>query len=588
MDMGTGAVSKNHLAVMAELNRQYARIAKAMMSGTDHSDIAAYSLSITTLFARAAFGNVLEPDRLVAAHTDAMTKFTSLAQYTVEKLNDGSPEPVVAPSAEDSRFRTQQWTEDLWFDVVKQSYLIGSEYLQGLFGTNKSLDAQDNRKLDFYLRQWVDSLAPSNCAFTNPDVLEEARKTEGRSLVKGLENFADDLEAGRGVKMTQSDAFELGRNIATAPGKVVARNRLAELIQYSPTTEQVYSRPVMIVPPWINKFYILDLSEKNSFIGWLVAQGYTVFVISWINPDESYRHTGYDDYVDCGPLWASEIIRAITKQDKLNAIGYCLGGTLLASTLGYLKSGEDQKDFISSATFLTTMIDFAEPGDLGVFVDDASVCQLAKMMSDKGYLDGKSMASTFSMMRSNDLIWHFVINNYLLGKSPGSFDLLYWNSDSTRMPADMHSYYLRTMYLENLMSQPNRMEVLGNPIDLSKVTSPTFFVSTQMDHIAPWRSTYSGARIFSGKSRFLLGESGHIAGIINPPTREKYGFWTSARPLPETAEQWLEQASYRKGSWWPQWEKWIRRFSGDQVEARRPGNDGYQVICNAPGDYVRM
>ncbi len=583
-----GAVSQDHLTLLTELNRQYARITSTMMSENDHSDVVAYSLSIATLFAKAAFGNALDSEKLIKTQTDAMNKFASLAQYTVEKMNDGSPEPVVVPSTEDSRFRSQQWTEDLWFDVMKQSYLIGSEYMQGLFGTNEFLSRQENNKLEFYLRQWTDSLAPTNFAFTNPDVLEEARKTEGHSLLQGLENFANDIEAGRGVKMVESEAFELGRNIAATPGKVVARNRLAELIQYSPTTEQVYSRPVMIVPPWINKYYILDLSERNSLIRWLVAQGYTVFVISWINPDESYRQTGYDDYVDCGPLWASEIIQSITKEEKINAIGYCLGGTLLASTLGYLETEEDQPNFISSATFLTTMIDFAEPGDLGVFVDEASVSQLEKTMNEKGYLDGKSMASTFNMMRSNDLIWHFVINNYLLGKSPGSFDLLYWNSDSTRMPAEMHSYYLRKMYLENLLGQPNGMSILGSPIDLSKVTTPTFFASTELDHIAPWRSTYSGARLFSGKSRFLLGESGHIAGIINPPTKKKYGYRTSAKPLPETPDQWLEQARYRKGSWWPEWEKWIRRYSGDQTKARQPGNDQYQPLAEAPGDYVKM
>ncbi len=582
------AVSQDHLTLLTELNRQYARIARTMMSETDQSDVAAYSLSIATLFAKAAFGNALDSEKLIKTQTDAMKKFASLAQYTVEKMNDGSPEPVVVPSTEDSRFRSQQWTEDLWFDVLKQSYLIGSEYMQGLFGINESLSRQENNKLEFYLRQWTNSLSPTNFAFTNPDVLEEARETEGHSLLKGLENFANDIEAGRGVKMVESEAFELGRNIATTPGKVVARNRLAELIQYSPTTEQVYSRPVMIVPPWINKYYILDLSEKNSLVRWLVAQGYTVFVISWVNPDESYRQTGYDDYVDCGPLWASEIIRSITKEEKINAIGYCLGGTLLASTLGYLETEEDQPNFISSATFFTTMIDFAEPGDLGVFVDEASVSQLEKTMNEKGYLDGKSMASTFNMMRSNDLIWHFVINNYLLGKSPGSFDLLYWNSDSTRMPAEMHSYYLRKMYLENLLGQPNGMSILGSPVDLSKVTTPTFFASTELDHIAPWRSTYSGARLFSGKSRFLLGESGHIAGIINPPAKKKYGYWTSAKPLPETPDQWLDQARYRKGSWWPEWEKWIRRYSGDQTTARQPGKDQYQPLAEAPGDYVKM
>ena len=587
LDTESATVSQEYLTLLADLNRQYGRISTSMMSEVDHSDIAAFSLSIATLFANAAFGNALDPEKFVKTQAAALNKFASLAQYTVEKMNDGSPKPIIVPSTDDSRFRSQQWTENLWFDVMKQSYLIGSEYLQGIFGANEKLSQQEKKKLDFYLNQWTDSMSPTNFAFTNPDVLEQARKTKGRSLVKGLENFANDIEAGRGVKMVESEAFELGRNIATTPGMVIARNRLAELIQYSPTTDQVYSRPVMIIPPWINKYYILDLSEKNSFIRWLVSQGYTVFVISWVNPDESFRYTGFDDYVDCGPLWASEIIRSITSEEKINAIGYCLGGTLLASALGYLESAQDEKNFISSATFFATMIDFAEPGDLGVFVDEATVSQLEKTMNEKGYLDGKSMASTFNMMRSNDLIWHFVINNYLLGKSPGSFDLLFWNSDSTRMPAEMHTYYLRKMYIENLLSQPNRLNILGNPIDLSKVKIPTFFASTQLDHIAPWRSTYSGAKLFSGKTRFLLGESGHIAGIINPPKRKKYGYWTSAQ-LPENADQWLDQARYREGSWWPEWEKWIRRYSGDQETARQPGSEQYQPLCVAPGDYVKL
>ena len=580
--------SNDDLSLLTDLNQQYWRIANSMMSGTDHSDIALYSLSIVTLFARAAVGNSLDFEKVVKTQAAAMSKFTSLAKYTFEKMQEGQPDPVIAPTKEDTRFRSPQWSENLWFDVVKQSYLIGSEYLQELYGDSESLDSKDRKKLEFFTSQWIDSLAPTNFLLTNPDVLEEARRTKGRSLVKGLENFADDLEAGRGLQMVESEAFELGRNIACTPGKVVARNELAELIQYSPATEQTYSVPIMVIPPWINKYYILDLSPKNSFIGWLVSQGYTVFVVSWVNPDESYRHTTYDDYLESGPLWAAEIVRTITDEEKINAIGYCLGGTLLASTLGYLENVKDQKNFFSSATFFTTMIDFTEPGDLGVFVDDASVSQLEKTMDETGYLDGKSMASTFSMMRSNDLIWHFVINNYLLGKSPGSFDLLYWNSDSTRMPADMHSYYLRKMYLENLLSKPNGLEVLGTSIDLSQVDIPTFFVSTQLDHIAPWRSTYSGAKLFSGKTKFLLGESGHIAGIINPPTKKKYGYWTSAKKLSATADEWLEQANKRGGSWWPDWEKWIRKSSGEQVSARQPGNDQYQPLADAPGDYVRM
>ena len=431
-------------------------------------------------------------------------------------------------------------------------------------------------------------MAPTNLPGFNPQVIDATRESKGENLINGMRNLADDLEAGCGVKMVERDAFELGRNIATTPGKVVARNRMAELIQYSPSTDEVHTIPIMIVPPWINKYYILDLSARNSFIGWLVGQGFTVFVISWVNPDESYRDVSFDDYLQDGPLWAMDVIHAITEQNRINAIGYCLGGTLLATLLGYLANQQEREVQISSATFFTTMIDFTEPGDLGVFVDEDGVAELEQQMESDGYLDGKSMASTFSMMRSNDLIWHFVINNYLLGKSPGQFDLLYWNSDSTRLPARMHSYYLRSMYLDNLLAQPDGIQVLGTPIDLTKVAIPTIFVSTELDHIAPWQSTYSGARIFAKQARFILGQSGHIAGIINPPTRTKYGYWTRTRGMPISPDKWLESATYTEGSWWPEWEKWIKRFSGKRIEALEPGGKSYPPLAQAPGTYVNL
>ena len=584
----TDTAAGQDLALLSEMNTQYARIAGAMMKGQDHSDLAMYSLSIATLFAKAAAGNAMRMNDVLDIQTQAMKKFASLADYTLKRMQHETTEPVVAPADDDMRFRSSSWSENLWFDVLKQSYLINSEYLDNLFSKDTNLERQDQRKLEFFKKQWIDALAPTNFALTNPDVVAQAKETGGRSLVEGLRNFADDLESGAGVSMVDKASFEMGQNIASTPGKVVARNRLAELIQYSPATQQVYAKPIMIVPPWINKYYILDLSPKNSFIGWLVSQGYTVFVISWVNPDESYRHTNYDDYLSLGPLWASNVIRSVTGEEKINAIGYCLGGTLLASLLGYLASNDEQPDFISSATFFTTMIDFEEPGDLGVFVDEESVSQLETKMNERGYLDGSSMASTFNMMRSNDLIWHFVINNYLLGKKPGRFDLLYWNSDSTRMPADMHSYYLRQMYLENLLCKPNGMTILDTAIDLAKVKTPAFFIATQLDHIAPWKSTYSGARLFSGNTRFLLGESGHIAGIINSPERKKYGYWSSAKKLPDSADEWLKVARRRDGSWWPEWEKWARKFSGDQIDARQPGSDDHPPLADAPGDYVRM
>ena len=581
-------LESSQASLLSEFGEQYSRIMRTIMKAPDSPDAALYSMGVGTLFTKAVIGNGLNAERLLQTNTETMKKYTALSEYVLKKSQGSDTAPVATPESGDMRFSSPEWSENLWFDAMKQSYLIGSEYLENLFGQSDNLDSKEARKLEFYTRQWIDSLSPTNFPLTNPDVLKQARETEGESLVKGLRNFADDLESGRGVKMVESSAFELGRNIATTLGKVVARNRLAELIQYAPTSKEVHATPIMIIPPWINKYYILDLSPKNSFISWLVGQGYTVFVISWVNPDKTYQNTSYDDYMELGPLWGAQTIRSITEEKKINAVGYCLGGTLLASLLGYLASADDQENFIDSATFLTTMIDFSEPGDLGVFVDETSVSQLEKNMEETGYLDGKSMASTFSMMRSNDLIWHFVINNYLLGKNPGNFDLLYWNSDSTRLPAEMHSYYLRKMYIENLLCKPEGLSVLGVPIDLSKVKAPVFFISTQQDHISPWQSTYAGAKLFSGKVRFLLGQSGHIAGVINPPSKNKYGYWTSTKFLTESPQQWLESANRREGSWWPEWEGWIKGFSGEQVAAREPGNQTFKALADAPGSYVKM
>ena len=585
---------------IADYNQQYSRIMKVLMDAPPSTDVAKFSIRLGTLFAKAAIGNLANPENLFQLQMNMLAKNASLGEYVVKKLQGQDAKPVIEPKTGDFRFKASDWhseptrdsesgaNTDLWFDAIKQSYLIGSEYFQGFFNQANGLTSQENKKLKFFTEQMVDAMAPTNLPGFNPQVIDATRESKGENLINGMRNLADDLEAGRGVKMVERDAFELGRNIATTPGKVVARNRMAELIQYSPSTDEVHTIPIMIVPPWINKYYILDLSARNSFIGWLVGQGFTVFVISWVNPDESYRDVSFDDYLQDGPLWAMDVIHAITEQNRINAIGYCLGGTLLATLLGYLANQQEREVQISSATFFTTMIDFTEPGDLGVFVDEDGVAELEQQMESDGYLDGKSMASTFSMMRSNDLIWHFVINNYLLGKSPGQFDLLYWNSDSTRLPARMHSYYLRSMYLDNLLAQPDGIQVLGTPIDLTKVAIPTIFVSTELDHIAPWQSTYSGARLFAKQARFILGQSGHIAGIINPPTRTKYGYWTRTRGLPISPDKWLESATYTEGSWWPEWEKWIKRFSGKRIEALEPGGESYPPLAQAPGTYVNL
>ncbi|MEM7027940.1 MAG: alpha/beta fold hydrolase, partial [Pseudomonadota bacterium] len=385
------------------------------------------------------------------------------------------------------------------------------------------------------------------------------------------------------TRMTDFEAFEVGENIATTPGKVIYQNDLIQLIQYEPTTKNVYEIPLLICPPWINKFYILDLRPENSFIKWAVDQGHTVFVISWINPDESHAETSFDDYMTKGLVTAVDKVKKETGMGKVNTIGYCIGGTLLAATNAYL--AKKRKSLINTTTYFTTMIDFQEPGDLGVFIDELQLAKLDTDMAKEGYLDGSSMATVFNMLRANDLIWPFFINNYLLGKEPTAFDLLYWNSDSTRLPAKTHSFYLRQCYLHNRLKEPDGLELAGTGIDISKIKIPSYFISTLEDHITPWKSTYSGAKLMSGPVKFVLGGSGHIAGVINPPVKNKYGYWTNDQ-LESEPDNWLEDANYQEGSWWPDWHRWVSKQSGEQISARKPGQI-LKVIEDAPGSYVK-
>jgi polyhydroxyalkanoate synthase subunit PhaC len=385
--------------------------------------------------------------------------------------------------------------------------------------------------------------------------------------------------------MTDMEAFKLGENIAVSPGKVVFQNDLMQLIQYTPTTPQVLKRPLLIAPPWINKFYILDLRPKNSFVRWAVGQGHTVFVISWVNPDAQLAEKGFEDYMREGYLAALDAIEKATGEREVNAIGYCLGGTLLGSTLAYMAAKGD--DRIKTATFFVTMLDFAEAGELGVFIDEEQLRALEDKMNKRGYLEGSEMATTFNMLRANDLIWSFVVNNYLLGNEPFPFDLLYWNADSTRMPARMHSFYLRKMYQENLLAQPNAISLAGVPIDLRRIQVPAYFLSTREDHIAPWKSTYKGTQILSGPKRFVLAASGHIAGVVNPPEGGKYGHWVGT-DLPPDPEAWLKGATEMAGSWWPDWQRWVVSHDKEMVPARKPGAGKLKAIEDAPGSYVRV
>jgi polyhydroxyalkanoate synthase len=410
----------------------------------------------------------------------------------------------------------------------------------------------------------------------------------GQNLVRGLNNLLDDIERGNGqlrISMTDPKAFELGVNIATAPGKVVFQNDLMQLIQYEPATAKAWKRPLLVIPPWINKYYILDLREKNSFIRFAVNEGMTVFVVSWVNPDERLAHTDFEDYLTEGTLAALDVVRDATGEPDANVIGYCLGGTLLAATLAWLAAKKQKR--VASATFMTALVDFTAAGELEVFIDEDQVASLEKKMQKRGYLDGSEMANTFNMLRANDLIWSFVINNYLLGRDPFPFDLLHWNCDSTRMPAKMHSYYLRNMYMANKLREPGALTLAGVPVDVSKVRVPTYFVSAIEDHIAPWKTTYAGPRLMRGRNRFVLSGSGHIAGMINPPAANKYGYWTNDA-LPDTPDEWLAGAAQHAGSWWTDWRAWIAPFLGGEVPARVPGKGKLPVIEAAPGAYARL
>ena len=531
------------------------------------------------------------PYRLAQAQMNLVWDYFSLWQHSMLRFAGLETQPVATPRKGDSRFKDEQWEEHFLFDFIKQSYLITARHIHDVVTNVEGLSWETEKKVNFFTRQYIDALSPSNFALTNPEVLRETVKTHGQNLLKGFNNLLRDIEEGDGqlrVKMTDPTAFELGKNVAVTPGKVVFQNELIQLLQFNPTTEKQYRRPLLIIPPWINKFYILDLRQSNSFIKYATDQGHTVFVISWVNPDKRLAEKAFEDYLSEGALAALDAVCKQSGTDEVNLIGYCLGGTLLGSTLGYNAVKKDKR--IVSATFFVALLDFSIPGELGVFIDEQQVSSLEKKMQERGYLEGSEMANTFNMLRSNDLIWSFVVNNYLMGKEPFPFDLLFWNSDSTRMPYKMHSFYLRNMYMKNLLKEPGGITLNDVPIDISKVTVPAYFISTVEDHIAPWKSTYLGATRLGGPVRFVLGGSGHIAGIVNPPAANKYHFWTNeAKSLPETPDEWFEGATQHPGSWWTDWQKWIGGLNGeDRVPARDPAKGKLKALEDAPGSFVKF
>lgn len=546
-------------------------------------------VEIGKMFMDASLKMMSNPQKFAEQQAKLMQGYADLWQATAKRMQgDDDVQPVIQPAKDDRRFKDDAWSEEAVFDFIKQSYLLTSDWLQAQVSDVDDMDPKTKEKLKFYTRQYVDALSPTNFVATNPKVLKTASETKGENLIKGMDQLLKDLERGQGelrISMTDTDAFELGKNVAVTPGKVVYQNDLIQLLQYEPTTEKVAKRPLLIVPPWINKFYILDLQPKNSFIKWATDQGHTVFVISWINPDERYADKRFEDYMLEGPLAAMDAINEATGEKDVNIIGYCIGGTLTAATLAYMSAKKD--DRVKSATFFTTMVDFSEPGELGVFIDEAQLQRLDEHMEKTGYLDGQYMSQVFNMMRDNDLIWSFVINNYLLGREPMAFDLLYWNSDNTRMPKMMHSLYLRKMYLENKLVVPGGITLDDVPIDLSRIKTPVYWLSTKDDHIAPWKSTYAATQIYKGPKRFVLSASGHIAGVINPPAANKYCYWTNTKN-PLDPDDFFETATQHEGSWWPDWKKWIEKYADGEVAARAPGDSKLKVIEDAPGSYVKM
>ena len=579
------------IASMGSIAQRSQRLVQEFMEKQDLNAMGMSDpLNIAGAFMEMTAKMVADPAQLAQAQMQLWQGYMSIWQGAASRMLGGDSAPVAEPESGDRRFKDQAWEENVVFDFIKQSYLLTANWMQRTVHEVEGLDDQTRKKVDFYTRQFADAMAPSNFAVTNPEVLRETIESGGENLVKGLENLLSDMERGGGkldIKMTDPDAFEVGGNVATTPGHVVFQNELMQLIQYSPTTPDVMKRPLLIVPPWINKFYILDLRAKNSFIKWAVDQGITVFIISWVNPDERLAQKSFDDYLLEGPLAALDAIEQETGEKEINAIGYCIGGTLMASTLAYMQAKGD--DRIKSITFFTTMIDFAEAGELGVFIDEEQLAALEERMNKTGYLDGKAMSTTFNMMRANDLIWSFVVNNYLLGKEPFPFDLLYWNSDSTRMPAAMHSFYLRKMYQENKLIEPGGIELAGEKIDLTTIKLPTFVLSTKEDHIAPWKSTYAATQTYTGPVKFVLAQSGHIAGVVNPPSdKPKYGYWTKTGKAPKDPQKWLDGAKEHFGSWWPEWKTWLAKQSGGTVPARTPGDGKLKTIEPAPGSYVKV
>jgi polyhydroxyalkanoate synthase len=535
-----------------------------------------------------------KPEQLAARQSLLAHDFIDLWGRTYQRMLGQTVEPVIAPAASDHRFSDKEWSENPFFDFLKQAYLLTSNWAEDIVEKADSVDDHVRRRAEFYLNQITSALSPTNFPFTNPEVIRTTFSTSGENLARGMKLLLEDLQkSGELLRIRQTDmgAFEVGRNLAVTPGKVIFQNDIIQLIQYSPSTDKVFEIPLLIIPPWINKYYILDLVPQKSFVKWLVDQGFTVFIVSWVNPDQQQAGKTFEDYMREGVFAAVDAAKQAAGVPQVNAMGYCVGGTLLASALAYMAAKDDTR--IKSASFLAAQADFSKAGDLLVFIDDEQLKSLEKTMSADGFLDGARMATVFNMLRPKDLIWPYIVNNYLLGKQPFPFDLLYWNSDSTRMPPANHMFYLREFYQFNKLAK-GLMELGGVKLDLGRVTMPIYELATREDHIAPAQSVFIGSKLFGGPLRFVLSGSGHIAGVVNPPYKTKYMHWVldesedhvDPKTLP-SIEAFLGHAQEVAGSWWPDYAKWLADLSGEKVAARQPGMPGREPIEDAPGSYVR-
>ena len=529
-----------------------------------------------------------DPSPLAGAGLDLAWSWAELCAYGAARMLGADAEPVVRPDGGDRRFRDCAWDDCLWFDILKQVYLVNARACMSLPGKVEGVDERSRNRVEFAARQVIDALAPTNFFPTNPQALRAAVQSGGASAASGIGQFVRDIDPGTGrlnVRMCAPESFAVGENIAAAPGKVVFRNDLIELIQYAPATATVHRRPMLLIPPWMNKYYVMDLSPGNSMVEWLAGRGHTVFIISWVNPDSSLAGKGFDDYMLEGPLAALEAIERATGEREVNAVGYCLGGILLSALAAWLQARGDAR--LASTTYLATMVDFSDVGAVSVFIDEDGFPALEAAIAARGYLGGQQVADTWRAVRANDLVWSFYARNYLLGEEPPALDILSWNCDPTNMPAAMHTFFMRNMYIGNRLREPGGLSIAGEIIDVTRITTPSYVLAALEDHIAPWKTAYETTRLFAGPVEFVLGASGHIAGVINPPAKHRYGYWTGPTDIAAGPGEWLAGAHEHQGSWWAHWDRWLEPFAGAPVPARIPGAGALPAIEDAPGSYVR-